>query len=77
MKFPHLRGQLDSAFRDNEPLLDICQAYAEATSYRDQLRRCIDPVVPAEYDLICSQLEAEVEDVIAVAKSWMIFDRKT
>lgn len=76
MKLPHLRRQFDSAFRDNEPLLDICQAYAEATSYRDQLRHGIDPTVLAEYDLICSQLEAEAEEAIVLAKTWTIFDRK-
>jgi hypothetical protein len=77
MKFPHLRAQLESAFCDNEPLIDICQAYAEATSYRDQLRRGIGSILLAEYDLLCSQLEAEVEDIIAFAASWMTFHRKT
>jgi quinol monooxygenase YgiN len=43
LKLPHLRGQLDSAFLDNEALLHLCEAYAEATSYRDLLRRGGDP----------------------------------
>jgi hypothetical protein len=76
LKLPHLRGQLDRAFCDNEPLLDLCEAYAEATSYRDKLRRGTDLTMLAEYDLICSQVEVEVQDIIAFAESWMRFHRK-
>jgi hypothetical protein len=77
LKLPHLRGQLDSAYLDNEPLLDLCEAYAEATSYRDRLRRGGRLGLLAEYDVICSQVEGEVQDLIAFTEHRALFHRKT
>jgi hypothetical protein len=77
MKFPRLREHLDSAFIDSENLRDICRSYGEAIGYRDLLRRGGDPGLLAEYDLICSELEADVRDEVAPTLSWAMTDRNT
>jgi hypothetical protein len=77
IKFPRLREHLDSAFIDSENLRDICRSYSEAIGYRDVLRRGGDPRLLSEYDLICSQLEAEARDEVAPTLSWAMTDRNT
>jgi hypothetical protein len=77
IKFPRLREHLDSAFIDSESLRDLCRSYGEAIGYRDLLRRGGDPGLLAEYDLICSQLEADVRDEVAPTLSWAMTDRNT
>jgi hypothetical protein len=45
--------------------------------YRDLLRRGGDLGILAEYDRICSQLEADVRGEVAPTLSWAMIDRNT
>jgi hypothetical protein len=70
LKLPAIRGQLQMLSARNSTLLSLCDAFDEASSTLDRLRRngSDDLKLIAEYETLCSDLEGEVIDICMRAK---------
>jgi hypothetical protein len=65
LRLPAMRGQLQMLSARNSALLSLCDAFDEASSTLDRLRRngSNDLKLIAEYDTLCSDIESEVIDL--------------
>ena len=72
LKLPAMRGQLQVLSARNNTLLSLCDAFDEASSTLERLRRngSKDLKLIAEYEILCSDIEGEVIDIcIATRKN--------
>lgn len=62
LKLPALRGELQMLSARNATLLSLCEAFNDASSTLDLLRRngSNDIKLIAEYEALCTELEEEV-----------------
>ena len=70
LKLPAMRGQLQMLSGRNTTLLSLCDAFDEASSTLDRLRRngSSDLKLIAEYEMLCSDIEGEVIDICISAR---------
>ena len=65
LKLPALRGPLQLLSARNTSLLSLCDAFHDASSTLDSLRK--DPTVESaiirEYETLCSEIESEVIEI--------------
>jgi hypothetical protein len=65
LRLPAMRGQLQMLSARNSALMGLCDAFDEASSTLDRLRRngSNDLKLLAEYDMLCADIESEVIDI--------------
>lgn len=65
LKLPALRGQLQILSARNTSLLALCDAFYDASSTLDTLRRdpSVDNAIIREYETLCSEIEGEVIEI--------------
>ncbi len=65
LKLPALRGQLQILSARNTSLLALCDAFHDASSTLDTLRRdpSVDNAIIREYETLCSEIEGEVIEI--------------
>jgi len=71
LKLPAMRGQLQVLSARNNTLLSLCDAFDEASSTLERLRRngSNDLKLIAEYEVLCSDIEGEVIDLCIATRS--------
>ncbi|WP_370637067.1 hypothetical protein [Phyllobacterium chamaecytisi] len=71
LKLPAMRGQLQMLSTRNSTLVSLCDAFDEASSTLDRLRRngSSDDRLLVEYETLCSDIENEVIDICIAARS--------
>jgi hypothetical protein len=71
LKLPALRGQLQMLSARSSTLVSLCDAFDEASSTLDRLRRngSTDDKLLLEYESLCSEIENEVIDICIVART--------
>ncbi|WP_428423700.1 hypothetical protein [Pararhizobium sp.] len=69
LKLPALRGQLQILSARNASLLTLCDAFHDASSTLDTLRRDpnVDNAIIREYETLCSEIEDEVIAICLLA----------
>ena len=62
MRLPATRGTIRAAAASDPDLCEMCSAYGEVCAVLDRMRRdrASDPAIVAEYESICTEIEAEV-----------------
>lgn len=70
LKLPAMRGQLQMLSIRNSSLVSLCDAFDEASSTLDRLRRndSTDDKLLVEYETLCSDIENEVIDICIAAR---------
>ncbi|MRG57217.1 hypothetical protein GF108_16685 [Phyllobacterium sp. SYP-B3895] len=65
LRLPAMRGQLQVLSARNTTLQSLCDAFDEASSTLDRLRRngSKDLKLIAEYEMLCADIESEVIDI--------------
>ncbi|WP_426233321.1 hypothetical protein [Pararhizobium sp. DWP3-4] len=65
LKLPALRGQLQLLSVRNAGLLTLCDAFHDASSTLDSLRKDlnVDRAIIREYETLCSEIEGEVIEI--------------
>lgn len=65
LKLPALRGQLQILSARNTSLLSLCDAFYDASSTLDSLRKDpkADSAIIHEYETLCSEIEGEVIEI--------------
>ncbi|CAN7635078.1 hypothetical protein LJR231_004855 [Phyllobacterium sp. LjRoot231] len=73
LKLPAMRGQLQMLSTRNSTLVSLCDAFDEASSTLDRLRRngSTDDKLLIEYETLCSDIENEVIDICIAARNKM------
>lgn len=71
LRLPALRGQLQVLSVRNTSLLTLCDAFQDASSTLDSLRRdpTVDSAIIREYETLCSEIEGEVIEICLLAQS--------
>ena len=71
LKLPALRGQLQILSVQNTSLLSLCDAFHDASSTLDSLRKDpkADSAIIGEYETLCSEIEGEVIEICLLAQS--------
>ncbi|NKF33084.1 nodulation protein [Pseudomonas sp. BGM005] len=66
MKLPATRKTIRAAAASQPLLYELCGAYGEACSVLDRMRedRSADPAIIAEYEIICAEIEADVQRIL-------------
>jgi hypothetical protein len=65
LKLPALRGQLQILSVRNASLLSLCDAFHDASSTLDSLRKnsSVDRAIIHEYETLCSEIEGDVIEI--------------
>ncbi|KQV27305.1 hypothetical protein ASC96_16000 [Rhizobium sp. Root1204] len=65
LRLPALRGQLQILSVRNTSLLSLCDAFQDASSTLDSLRKYpnADSAIIREYEILCSEIESEVIEI--------------
>ncbi|MBB4477842.1 nodulation protein [Rhizobium etli] len=63
MRLPATRATIRAAAASQSHLYELCGAYGEACSVLDRMRKdgSADPAIIAEYEIICAEIEADVQ----------------
>ncbi len=71
LKLPAMRGQLQMLSARSSTLVSLCDAFDEASSTLDRLRRngSTDDKLLLEYESLCSEIENEVIDICIVGRT--------
>ncbi|ANL34802.1 hypothetical protein [Rhizobium phaseoli] len=66
MKLPATRATIRAAAASQSLLYELCGAYGEACSVLGRMRkdRSADPAIIAEYEIICAEIEADVQRIL-------------
>ncbi|PZM16398.1 hypothetical protein [Rhizobium tubonense] len=65
LKWPGLRGQLESAFKQSDDFRQLVAGYAEAVMYREAIVRGTKPRTNLkEYDVLCNDIEVDIRRAV-------------
>jgi hypothetical protein len=73
LKLPALRGQLQILSAQNPSLLSLCDAFYDASSTLDCLRKDAkaDDAMIKEYEVLCTEIEGEIIEICLLAQNKM------
>lgn len=71
LKLPALRGQLQVLSAQNSTMLSLCDAFHDASSTLDRLRKDpkADGAMVLEYEALCMEIEGEIIEICLAAQN--------
>ena len=71
LKLPALRGQLQILSAQNATMLSLCDAFHDASSTLDCLRKDpkADAAIIREYEALCTEIEGEIIEICLAAQN--------